>query len=233
MFHITRGLLTAAFLFPWLDSGQRRRAITTWSGQLLALLAVRLHVHGRLSPAIERPLMLVANHVSWLDIFAINAILAVRFVAKSEIRSWPLIGWLCERAGTLFIRQARRADTLRVNDAVTAALHAGDVFAVFPESTTTDGSRVLKFHSSLLQPAVAARATVQPVAIRFEREDGTLCTEVSYEGERSLWDTVRAITSQPVIDAHLTFLPPLDSADVHRRELAQRARDAIVLKLFP
>ena len=103
--------------------------------RLLDILCVRLFLHGK-PPAYEtRPLMLVANHVSWLDIFAINAIVPVRFVAKSEVRSWPFIGWLCARAGTLFIRRARPHDTARINDVVAKALRAGDVFAVFPEGT--------------------------------------------------------------------------------------------------
>ena len=177
--------------------------------------------------------MLVANHVSWLDIFAINAVLPARFVAKSEIRGWPLIGWLCERAGTVFIRQARRHDTMRVNHAIGAALSAGDIFAVFPEGTTTDGSRVLKFHSSLLEPALQARADVQPVALRYARPDGSLCDEVSYEGERSLWDTVVAMTRVPSIRVEVSFLPPLQGDLSHRRQLARAAEDAIRQALLP
>lgn len=177
--------------------------------------------------------MLVANHVSWLDIFAINAVVPARFVAKAEIRSWPLIGWLCAQAGTIFIRQSRRHDTVRVNVAVSAALTAGDVFAVFPEGTTSDGSDVRKFHSSLLEPALAARAAVQPVAIRFERQDGSLCSEVAYDGDTTLWGTVRAMTTQPSIAAHLWFLPPVTASGRHRRELAVDARETIIRTLFP
>ena len=171
--------------------------------------------------------MLVANHVSWLDIFAVNAVVPVRFVAKSEIRSWPLIGWLCERAGTVFIRQARRHDTLRVNEAISAALQEGDIFAVFPEGTTTDGTQVIKFHSSLLDPALKAAAKVQPAALRYTRADGSLCTEVSYAGERSLWDTVRDMSAENEILVEVTFLPPLEGAAAHRRELARGAEEAI------
>src|SRR2546421_6154012 len=91
--HLGRGLLTAAFVFPFQNQQGRANAIQRWSARLLVLLGVNLRVHG--SPHDRRPLMLVANHVSWLDIFAINAVVATRFVAKSEIRGWPLLGWLC------------------------------------------------------------------------------------------------------------------------------------------
>ena len=177
--------------------------------------------------------MLVANHVSWLDIFAINAVVPARFVAKSEIRSWPLVGWLCAQAGTIFIRQSRRQDTVRVNNEVSAALGAGEVFAVFPEGTTSDGSDVRKFHSSLLEPALAARAAVQPVAIRYEREDGSLCSEVAYDGDTILWDTIRRMTMQPSIASHLSFLSPVLAAERHRRDLALDAREAIIRTLYP
>jgi 1-acyl-sn-glycerol-3-phosphate acyltransferase len=196
---------------------------------MLALLAVKLHVHGHAHRA--RPLMLVANHVSWLDIFLINAVVAVRFVAKAEIRSWPLFGWLSERVGSLFIERARRHDTARVNALVSEALTEGDVFAVFPEGMTTDGSEVLKFHASLLAPALATQAAIQPVAIRYEREDGTLCVSVAYHGERSMWDALVGMTGERAIHAHVWFLEPMIDSYRHRREVAAAVREAIALTL--
>lgn len=231
--HFVRGLLTAAFLFPLQSRSRRKREIENWSSRLLEVLGVRLFLHGTPPPYGVRPVMLVANHVSWLDIFAINAIVPARFVAKSEVRHWPFIGWLCARAGTVFIERARRQDTARINEAITDALHAGDVFAVFPEGTTTDGSTVLKFHTSLLAPAIEAEATVQPVALCFERSDGTLCTEAAYDGDKSVWDTLIGITSQREVLAHVLFLRPIYPAEWHRRDLAREAREAIVMTLFP
>jgi 1-acyl-sn-glycerol-3-phosphate acyltransferase len=120
-----------------------------------------------------------------------------------------------------------------VNRAISEALREGDVFAVFPEGTTTDGSTLGRFHSSLLEPAVAAGALVVPAALRFARTDGSLATEAAYIGDTPLWDTVKAMTAQPGIDIHLWLLEPLDAAGLDRRELAQRARDAISLTLYP
>jgi 1-acyl-sn-glycerol-3-phosphate acyltransferase len=230
--HLARGLLIEAFVFPLQGEDKRKREIQRWSQQLLALLAVRLCVHG--APADRtQPLMFVANHVSWLDIFAINAIVPARFVAKSEVRRWPLVGWLCEKAGTIFIERARRHDTARINHAIGDALGAGDVFVVFPEGTTTDGSTVLKFHASLLEPALESGAAVQPVALRYECADGALCTEAAYDGDKSAWDTLVGMTSEREIVARVWFLQPLAPHARHRRELAQAARDAILLRLQP
>ena len=175
--------------------------------------------------------MIVANHVSWLDIFAINAVHAVRFVAKSEIRRWPVIGWLCEKGGTLFIARARRRHTAHVNEQVAAALGQGDIFAVFPEGITTTGDVVRPFHASLLQPALACGAQLLPVAIRYTRADGSLCNEADYEGDKSLIHSLRLMLTQPVIHVHLQFLPPLVCNGAHRRELAQEAARVIARAL--
>jgi 1-acyl-sn-glycerol-3-phosphate acyltransferase len=219
-------------LFPRRTREQRKRHVQRWSEKLLRVLGVRLHVQGKPARSRARPLVLVANHVSWVDIFLIDSIEPARFVAKAEVRSWPVVGWLCARVGTLFIDRTRRHDTARVNREVSGALCAGDVFAVFPEGTTTNGSTVLEFHASLLAPAADATADVQPVALRYERTDGTLCTEAAYDGERSVWDALMGITGQPEIVARLWFLEPIPTAEHHRRELAREAREAILLKLF-
>ena len=231
--HVVRGLVISTFLFPLQSGPRRRREIEHWSLQLLTILNVRLFLHGMPPPYTIRPLMLVANHVSWLDICMINAVVAVRFVAKSEIRRWPLLGWLCARSGTLFIDRGRRRDTTRINQMVARSLVAGDVFAVFPEGTTSDGSTLLKFHASLLEPALEAGAAIQPVALWFDRSDGTLCTEAAYDGDKSVWSTLMGITSQHEIFAHLCFLPPIFPGERHRREVAFEAREAILRTLFP
>ncbi len=228
--HLVDGLLTVACCFPFYDTSRRTSAIRSWSALLLQRLGVHLRVEGELFAG--RPLMLVANHVSWLDIFAVNAVQPVRFVAKSEIRRWPAIGWLCEKTGTLFIERGRRTDASRVNMLMAEAMRGGDVIAVFPEGTTSDGAQVLRFHSALLQPALIAEAAVQPVALRFERDDGSLCIEAAYDGDKSLWRSVCYIIAQPGIDARLSFLPVLP-AQPDRRALAIAAQAAIVSRLQP
>ena len=227
--HVLRGLLTVALLFPFYTTHRQHRAVKLWSSELLRVLGIRLKADG--APDHVRPLMIVANHVSWLDIFALNAVMPVRFVAKSEIRRWPAIGWLSARTGTLFIERGRRRDAARVGGLVTQAMRSGDVVAVFPEGTTTDGSQVLRFHSSLLQPALTAGARVQPVFLRFERADGSLCIEAAYDGDKSLWHTLLQITAEREIRVRLQFLPLLEAGAADRRALADAAQAAIVSRL--
>ncbi|MGE4109271.1 MAG: lysophospholipid acyltransferase family protein [Burkholderiales bacterium] len=229
--HLMHGVVTIAFAFPFFSPLRRNAAIRRWSQQLLDIVGVRLRVHGQPPQRGGGPAMVVANHVSWLDIYVINAVSPVRFVAKSEIRRWPVIGWLSMKTGTLFIERSRRRDTARITGLVSNALLAGEVCAVFPEGTTTDGSQVLPFHSSLLQPASIAGAEVYPVALRFERADNTLCTEAAYDGDKSLWQTLRDIVAQPVIHAHVWFLDPVSGRGADRRTLARSTHQAIARRL--
>lgn len=227
--HLLRGLLIVALLFPVLSRARCRQEIRKWSAVLMRILGVQVHVHD--APVRARPLMLVSNHVSWLDIFALNSAIPMRFVAKSEIRRWPFIGWLSAKTGTLFIERGRRSDTARVNRLIAEAMLEGDVVAVFPEGTTSNGTQILRFHSSLLQPALIAGAVVQPVALRFTRSDGLLCTEAAFDGDKTLWQSLLQIIAQRKIDAQLHFLPLLSGDVPHRRALADAAHAAIASRL--
>jgi len=227
--HLLRGLLIVALLFPFFSRARCRQEIRKWSSALMHVLDVHVHVHD--APVRERPLMLVSNHVSWLDIFALNAAIPMRFVAKSEIRRWPFIGWLSAKTGTLFIERGRRSDTARVNRLIAEAMLEGDVVAVFPEGATSDGAQILRFHSSLLQPALIAGAVVQPVALRFTRGDGSLCTEAAFDGDKTLWQSLLQILAQRRIGAQLHFLPLLSGDVPHRRALADAAHAAIASRL--
>lgn len=229
--HLMRGVLITAVVFPFAAARTRSRHVERWSRRLLATLHVRLHVEGERPDAHARPALIVANHVSWLDIFLLDAVAHVRFVGKSEIRYWPVIGWLSTRAGTMYIERSRRRDTGRINRLVAAALERRELCAVFPEGTTTIGDEVLPFHASLLQPAVVAGADVVPVAIRFARTDGSLCEEAAYDGDKSLLDTMRLMLTQPRIEATLRFLPPIHAAGRSRRDVAEEAARAISLAL--
>lgn len=172
--------------------------------------------------------MIAANHVSWLDIFAVMAVWPTRFVAKSEIRDWPVAGWIAERAGTLFIRRDRRRDTARMNDQVHAVLGEGYCVGIFPEGTTSEGDRLLKFHTSLFEPAVANGAHLHPVAIRYEHADGRLATEMAYVDELSFMQSmVRVIAARGVV-VRVMFGTRVDCAAVaDRREAARLTRERI------
>ena len=211
------------FAFPALDQAARNAHIRRWSRRLLRVARVELRMTGALAhPNVQ----VVANHVSWLDVFALHAVGPVRFVAKSEIARWPLAGRLVRGVGTLFVERARRRDAHRVNREVTGALAAGDIVAVFPEGTVTDGSRVLPFKSSLLQAVVDAGGSVQPVAIAYRTPAGERARAVAYDDVsflRSVW----RIAGAPGVVADLVALPPIATRGRHRRDVAREAEAAI------
>jgi len=162
---------------------------------MLALMGVRLVIQG--TPPARGPVLLVSNHLSWLDILAIHAARHVRFVSKAGVRKWPLIGALSTGAGTLYIERDRHRDALRVVHHMTKALRDGDLIAVFPEGTTSDGHGLLPFHANLLQAAISSGAPVQPAALRFaDAETGETSQAPRYIDDdnlvTSLWNTLTA-----------------------------------------
>ena len=201
-----------------------------WSGKLLRILAVEVVVEGEPPPA-GKAVMMAPNHVSWLDTFAVSAVRPTRFIAKSEIRDWPIAGWVAERSGTLFIRRAKRHDTARINELVHAALAEGDCVGFFPEGTTSEGDMLLKFHSSLFEPAVANRATVQPIAIRYEHPDGTHWRAMSFVGDLSFQQSLGLVIRQKRSVARVRFAPAIDPTGLTRRDVAAIARAQVATLL--
>ncbi|MGQ0709231.1 MAG: lysophospholipid acyltransferase family protein [Rhodoferax sp.] len=191
-------LLHGAWLLQWRwqhwSGAQRQRRIRHWARVFLELLAIDLIVDGE--PRQHGPLLLVANHVSWIDIVVLLALAPCRLVSKAEVHHWPLIGAMAARVGTLFIERGARRDAMRVVHQMAQALQDGQLLAVFPEGTTSDGSQVLPFHGNLLQAAIATDCAVQPLALRYgDRHSGALRTEPAYAGQDSvlqtLWRTLR------------------------------------------
>jgi 1-acyl-sn-glycerol-3-phosphate acyltransferase len=228
--HLLRGILICAVVFPWLGAASRRRQIRAWSQRLLALCGVEVDVQG-LAPGQPPPrgALMVSNHISWLDIYVIHSWEPARFVAKSEIRAWPLIGWLCQQTGTIFIERARKRDAHRVLHNITDVMLQGDLVCVFPEGTTTDGSGVLPFHANLMQAPVSGGLPVLPVGLRYvDARTGEPTLAPAYIGDLSLLDCLNAVLRAPPIKARLTVGPMLYPSSASRRELAESARDVVV-----
>lgn len=207
------------------------RTFRRWSLELLAIAGVRLTVRGDPPGVDPRSGIVVANHVSWLDIFVIAAVSPSRFVSKSEVRDWPLAGYLATKAGTVYLERARRRDAARVNQHMQELLRAGERLAVFPEGTTTDGTRIRPFHGSLLQPAVEAGAPVFPAALRYLDEDGELSPAAPYTGDDTFVQSLRRVLAAPGIRAELTFLAPIATAGRTRNDAAREAEAAIASAL--
>jgi 1-acyl-sn-glycerol-3-phosphate acyltransferase len=224
--HILRGLWIVRTGYAALPPTRQDEALRRWSRELLAILRVEVRCHNAPATLPERCL-LVSNHVSWLDIFAVYAVTPGLFVAKSEIRDWPVVGGLVRRVGTLFIERGSRRHARRTTERVVAALEAGRLVAVCPEGTTTDGRSVKHFHAALLQPAIDAGALVLPVALRFTDAGGTQTDAPIYIDDMSLVQSVWRIVSTPAMAVELRFVSCVNAAGEHRRELAQRMRDII------
>ncbi len=224
--HIVTGVLTVVFVFPRLSAPQKEERIKAWALVLLAHLAIKLIVVGQ--PPAQGPMLLAANHISWLDIVVMHAARHCRFVSKADVRHWPLIGTLASGAGTLFIERESRRDAMRVVHHMAERLNAGDILAVFPEGTTSDGVNLLPFHANLLQAAIAANAPVQPVALRFaDAATGELSLAPCYINDDTLLGSIwRTLTASPLC-AVVTFGEPQSAQGRDRRVWAADLRTAV------
>lgn len=233
--HVLTAVVIASLLMPRSSELRRQRMVRWWSGRLMRILRVRVQVQG-VPPGLDtHNVMLVSNHVSWVDIYLLNSVRPARFVSKSDVRQWPVIGWVAWKTGTFFINRAKRHDTARVNHEMSDALSKGACVAVFPEGTTSHGDVLLPFHASLFQPCIHSESKVWPVALRYRHADGSLNREVSYVGEVSFGESFSRVVGQPEIYAELVFAPPIHSHGRTRRELAKLAEQAIAeaLELTP
>jgi 1-acyl-sn-glycerol-3-phosphate acyltransferase len=224
--HIAYGL-TMAVVYPWFGTDNRRRILQSWSAGLLDIFNVVTDIDDNDPLHALRHGLIVTNHISWLDVFVLNAIVPMRFVAKSEVRRWPIIGWLCARAQTLFLERGKARSAARINVRMVELLQQGECLAVFPEGTTTDGVQVTHFHSSLLQPAIDSGAQVHPVAIRYRDNDGVHSTVAAYIDDLSFGASLWNILSTPELHVQLFATPPIDASGMDRRSLTQTSHEHI------
>lgn len=229
--HIAQGLITAALVFPLANRDWRERLIQNWSAGLLKVLNVAVVVHGQVPDHRVRSAMFVSNHITWMDIWALNGVRPMRFIAKQEIRTWPLVGWLAKQGGTLFIERTRRQDTGRITRTATQALRDGDCLCIFPEGTTTDGTEVRQFKTSLLQPPINAGAMLWPLSIHYPLPNGGINTAIAYWADVTMMQSLKEVLKQHQIKVELRFGTPLSTKGQDRRTLARQSREIIVALL--
>jgi 1-acyl-sn-glycerol-3-phosphate acyltransferase len=223
--HLLHGMLVMALRFPALDAGGRQARIRWWSAKLLRTLGIGLAVHG--TPRAGATL-LVANHVSWLDVAAIHAVAPhARFVSKADVRHWPLLGWLVAGAGTLFIERESKRDALRVVHQMAEALRAGDTVAVFPEGTTGPGRDLLPFHANLLQAAIATATPAQPVVLRFHQPGLAFSPAAEFLGQTTLVQSLWRLACAQGLQVTVLLLDAEGTAHADRRALAAHLRARI------
>ena len=228
--HLLRGLAIAWLLYPKLSEAERQVKKGRWSNTLLSILAVSVREKNAPKKLPGR-CMLVLNHISWLDIFVIDAKFPATFIAKSEVRGWPVVGWLCTLVGTLYIERGKRSAARRARQTVTAELERGTLIAVCPEGSTTFGRSLERFHSALFQPALDAAATLQPVALRYLDVGGRHTDAAGYVGDTSLLESVWTIVSTRHMVAEFSLLAPISVHAQTRRSLAEKAETAIARAL--
>jgi len=227
------GLLILATFYRLLPVAGRAWLNRNWSRCLLAICGVRTRVAGE--PRMQGPVLWVANHVSWIDIFALCGVRSTAFVAKAEIRRWPLAGWLAAGAGTVFIQRGQRHAVHAAAAAMQSRFDRGEAVGLFPEGTTSEGYDVRTFHASLFEPARELDVCVQPVALRFLHR-GRRSGYAAFVGEETLLANMWRVLGTTGVAVEVIFLPPLavrgpDGVPRSRNVLAHEAREAVRAEL--
>jgi 1-acyl-sn-glycerol-3-phosphate acyltransferase len=227
--HVLHGLWIVKRHFELMTVADRHGRIQWWSAKTLRILGIELKSQGQALPAGH---LLVANHISWLDIAGVHAVLPqARFVSKADVKHWPLVGALVEGAGTLFIERTSKRDALRVVHQTAAALQAGDCVAVFPEGTTGAGPELLPFHANLLQAAVSTGAPVLPVVLRWYEPGERFSPSARFIGDTTLVQSLWAIARARGLGIDVQVLPSVMTEGQDRRALAETLRCAISVRL--
>jgi len=226
--HLAWGLAIATLVFPLAPRATRLALRGRWARNMLEGIGIELRIEG--APVATGALVL-ANHISWLDVLVIASLTPASFVAKSEVRRWPAIGWLAARAETLFLRRASGRSLLETKNRIAGLLLEGRSVAMFPEATTTEGETVLPFRSGMLQAAVDSDRPVQAIALAFRDEQGGRSAAAAFVDGTSLWSSILAICAAGRITACVAIAAPLAPAGRTRKILARQARDAVAAML--
>ena len=226
LLHALVGYATIRLRFPRLTPAEREKRVEVWAEEMLRLIGIGIAVHG--APPPKGPLLIVANHISWLDILVMHAARHCRFVSKADVKHWPLIGTLATGAGTLYIERESRRDAMRVVHHMADSLRAGDVLAVFPEGTTSDGVNLLPFHANLIQAAISADAPVLPLALRFvDAQSGQTSLAPCYIGDDTLLGSIWRTLTAPGITAVVRYGEPQRAAGRDRRRFTADLQSAV------
>ena len=231
--HVICGVCTLSVVFPFLSLESKDKKIQKWSKRLLDIFNIELEVQDAMLLS-NTPHLIASNHISWLDIHVINAFKPIRFVAKSEVASWPIFGWMAKQLGTVFIRRDNARHARLVVSHMADALKTQSI-CIFPEGTSTIGSTVLPFKPNLFESAIVAQAPVYPIAIQYiSKITGVRSESPAFVGEMGLLESMSKIIENRSLIAKITVLPACfsgESSNVDRKELANTCQEAIAKTL--
>ncbi|MFW5954631.1 MAG: lysophospholipid acyltransferase family protein [Guyparkeria sp.] len=212
-----------------MDEFDRREFVREWLAGAASVVGVRVTVHGldRLEGRMSQGMLWVPNHVSWLDIPVLGGLMpGTVFLSKSEIASWPVIGRLARLGGTEFIDRGQGSAAAAA--AVADGLAKNRQMVVFAEGTTSDGTRVRRFHARLLGPAIDAGLPIVPIALRYYDADGRRTTGPAFIDREPIWPSLWSVLSSRRIEAVVDILPPVHPGpEDQRSDLARRAHHAV------
>ena len=223
--HLLHGMWTVATRFPNATPQVRMELNRRWSIEMLRRCGMTLVVHND-QARLDSGALVVGNHVSWIDIYVINAWRPTPFVSKAEVRQWPLVGWLAQQLDTIFLQREKRSDAKRIMHELSERLVRGELMCVFPEGTTSLGTDLLPFHSNLFQAAVSASCPVQPICLMYEGANGRQSEAPAYIDDLTLAFTLNAMLRDTPLTAHLYVCDAI-APGVDRRVLAKEAQAAV------
>lgn len=234
IWHILVGVMTCAVVFPFTSQATHERLIQRWSQKLINLFGITLQFIDRSqseSEQLKPNAMIIANHISWIDIFVINTHQPCQFVAKSDIRNWPIAGWLSAQAGTIFLARGKQREVRRIYEGLVHQLQDQQRVAFFPEGTTGAQGGLLPFHANLFEAAIEAKVPVQPYVLRYVDQHNNLHPAADFIGDMTMLESMFSIFKAGKIQAQLIQLPLIQTQDKHRRDIARAANQAVAQEL--
>lgn len=228
--HVLKGIALLSLWFPFVNPEQKSKLIREWSLRLLVIFGLQIQINNlKILPS--TPYLLASNHISWLDIHAINAMIPVRFVAKSEVANWPIFGWMARQLGTIFIQRNNARHAKHVAGKLAKVLQSEPI-CIFPEGTSTDGDSVMPFRPNLFEAAILADVPVYPMAINYRSTiTGLRSKTAAFIGDMGLLESMSNIIRDRHLIVELSILSPVSSSIDSTRDrkwLALSCHEAII-----
>jgi 1-acyl-sn-glycerol-3-phosphate acyltransferase len=189
-----------------------------WAFGTVKIIGIKITGGGN-TPYVEKNAMVIANHISWLDIPILYTEHSVSFIGRAEMKKWPIISLLIKSGGTIFINRERKRDLIHINQIVSQELMNGSTVGLFPEGKTGNGLVLQQFKPALLESAITAKSTIIPLVIQYYTLDGKPTTKTTYEGDITLWQSLKNSLLLNGIVVKITPLPRIKADDFKSRDI--------------